>query len=54
MVQEKGEYIIGPDGKVRPRDPVEQAFVVGRILTGEMTEEDVRRKMEEEESDQGD
>ena len=48
MVQDKGDYVIGPNGEHRPTDPVEQAFMVGRILTGEITEEDARREMEEE------
>ena len=40
----------GPNREERPENPVDQAFTVARILTGETTEDEVREKLEAEES----
>ena len=42
--------VIGPNGEVRPEDPVEAAIATARILTGETTEEEVKKNVEEEET----
>ena len=41
------ERVIGPNGEVRPEDVNEQAHTVVRILTGETTEDEVKRDFEE-------
>ena len=38
--------IIGPKGEEPPENPIDQAFTVARILTGEMTEEEVKKELE--------
>ena len=41
------EKVRGPEEEeVRPEDPIDAAFTVARLLTGETTEEEVREKLE--------
>lgn len=40
---------IGPNGEVRPRDPVQSAWTVVQLATGQITEEELRERHEAEE-----
>ena len=53
-MEKKREYVVGPSGEFRPDDPngFEQGILVGRLLTGDITEEEVRRKLLEEDDEE--